>query len=56
MSETMLGELVPGGALASLVTICREQPELFDLVPSRSRSGARTTVTLTGGRVPLVSV
>jgi hypothetical protein len=52
----MLGELVPGGALASLVTICREQPDLFDLVTSRSRSGARTTVTLTGGRARLVSV
>ena len=55
-SESLLGELVPGGALASLVTVCREQPEIFDLVPSRSRSGGRTTVTLTGGRARLVSV
>jgi hypothetical protein len=55
-SASLLAELLPGGALASLVRVCQEQPELFDLVPGRSRNGSRTTATLAGGRVALVSV
>ena len=55
-SASLLAELLPGGALESLVRVCHEQPELFDLLPARSRSGSRSSVTLSGGRAALVSV